>query len=66
MRTFFVVTIAVVMATSPAFSRKARHHRAKHPAAAAQTVKTNDGGGFKRHPDDVALDRKIGSICRGC
>jgi hypothetical protein len=61
-----VTIIATLMATSPAFSRKARHHRAKHPAAAARTVKTNDGGGIQRHPDDIALDRRIGSICRGC
>src|SRR5260221_5819355 len=35
---------------------------AKHQSA----TKANDRGGIERHPDDVALDRKIGSICRGC
>src|SRR5882762_8778667 len=35
-------------------------------AAKHQSATKLDPGGVERHPDDVALDRKIGSICRGC
>jgi hypothetical protein len=40
--------------------------RALRTAPNHQSATKADHGGVERHPDDVALDRKIGSICRGC
>jgi hypothetical protein len=54
------------MASSAAFARKASHHHSKRAAAKHQLTTKTDPGGIARHPDDVAVDRKIGSICRGC
>jgi hypothetical protein len=65
MRTLIAIMIAA-MATSSAFARKASHHHSKRAAPKQQSVTKADSGGVQRHPDDVALDRKIGSICRGC
>jgi hypothetical protein len=58
MRTLIAITIVALMATSSAFARK-------HSKRTAPTTKANHGG-VERHLYDVALDRKIGSICRGC
>jgi hypothetical protein len=58
--------IMVLMATSSAFARKASYHHSKRAAPKHQSAtKANDRGGIERHPDDVALDRKIGSILPG-
>jgi hypothetical protein len=57
--------IVMLMATSSAFARKAHHH-SNRAATKHQSATKSDRGGVKRHPDDIALDRKIGSICRGC
>jgi hypothetical protein len=66
-RTLVAIMIMVLMATSSAFARKASYHHSKRAAPKHQSAtKANDRGGIERHPDDVALDRKIGSICRGC
>jgi hypothetical protein len=68
MRALSLMTIVLaLMVTSSAFARKASHH-SKHAAVASkhQPAPKTDPGGVQRHPDDVALDRKIGSICRGC
>jgi hypothetical protein len=62
MRTLIAITIVALMATSPAFARK----HSKRTAPNHQLATKADHGGVERHPDDVALDRKIGSICRGC
>jgi hypothetical protein len=62
------MTIAVALMTSSSgFARQGSHH-SKHTVASKHqpAPKTNDRGGVERHPDDIALDRKIGSICRGC
>jgi hypothetical protein len=59
------IMIVVLMAASSAFARKASHHRHKRAAATHQSTRP-DPGRVQRHPEDVALDRKIGSICRGC
>ena len=60
-----IAVLIVVLAAAPVFARKATHHRYKRDAA--KNAPTNvDRGGTPRHPDDVALDRKIESICRGC
>jgi len=65
-RTLVAIMIMVRMATSSAFARKASHHHSKRATAAKhQLANKADGGGIERHPDDAALDRKIGSICRG-
>jgi len=58
--------LIVVLAAAPVLARKATHHRYRRDAAMNPTVTKVDRGGTPRHPDDVALDRKIGSICRGC
>jgi hypothetical protein len=31
-----------------------------------QSTTKTDPGGVARDPNDVALDRKIGNICKGC
>ena len=41
-------------------------HHSKRAAAKHQLTTKTGPGGVARHPDDVALDRKIGRICRGC
>jgi hypothetical protein len=68
MRVLTSMTILVaMMTTSPGFARKASHHFRHTMVSKHQpTPKTNERGGVERHPDDVALDRKIRSICRGC
>jgi hypothetical protein len=67
MRTLIAIFIVALMAGSTAFARKASHHHSKRAAAPKHQLMTKtDPGGVPRHPDDVALDRKIGSICRGC
>jgi hypothetical protein len=59
--------VMALMTASSAFARKAPHHRFKHSISSKhQPVSKADAGRVLRHPDDVALDRKIGSICRGC
>jgi len=66
MRTLVAILIVVLTATSSAFARKAsQHHSKRAPPNHHSTIKT-DPGGAARDPADVALDRKIGSICRGC
>jgi hypothetical protein len=60
------IMIVALMATSSAFARKTSHHHFRRSAPKQQSVTKADSGGVQRHPDDVALDRKIGSICRGC
>jgi hypothetical protein len=64
-RTLIAIIMVSLIATSTAFARKAPHHHSKRAPKHQLTTKT-DPGGVPRHPDDVALDRKIGSICRGC
>jgi hypothetical protein len=65
-RTLIAIIIASLVATSTAFARKASHHHFKRAAPKHQSATKTDPGDIARHPDDVALDRKIGSICRGC
>jgi hypothetical protein len=67
MRTLIAIMMVELMASSTAFARKASHHHLKRTAAPKHQLMTKtDPGGVARHPDDVALDRKIGRICRGC
>jgi hypothetical protein len=54
------------MATTSAFARKASQHHSKRSALNHHSTTKTDPGGVARDPADVALDRKIGSICRGC
>jgi hypothetical protein len=61
-----IAIIVVALASSTALARKASHHHSKRVAHKHQSITKADQGGAARHPDDVALDRKIGSICRGC
>ena len=61
-----VALLIVVIASAPVFARKATRHRHNRDGAKHTTIKRSDRGGTPRHPDDIALDRKIGSICRGC
>jgi hypothetical protein len=56
----------VLMATSSAFARKASQHHSKRAAPNHHSTTKTDPGGVARDPADVELDRKIGSICRGC
>jgi hypothetical protein len=62
----FMAILVILMAASSASARKASHH-SKHTLVSKHqpAPKTKHRGGVEQHPDDVALDRKIGSICRG-
>ena len=60
-RTLVTIIIMALLTMSNAFARKT-HDRPKRTAAA----KATDRGGIERHPDDVALDRQIKGICKGC
>jgi hypothetical protein len=67
MRALSLMTIVVaLMAASSASARKASHHSKHTMASKHRPAPKIDPGDVQRHPDDVALDRKIGSICRGC
>jgi hypothetical protein len=63
----FMAILVILMAAASASARNASHH-SKHAVVSKHqpAPMTKDRGGVERHPDDVALDRKIGSICRGC
>jgi hypothetical protein len=68
MRSLLLVVIAL-LAASPVSART--HHRAAKPAAAPTTeapaaVKSANVPEKDRDPEDIALDRKIKGICRGC
>jgi hypothetical protein len=65
-RRLIAIMTVLLMAIAPAYARKASHHHLKRTAPKHQSSAKTDQGGALRHPDDVALDRKIGSICRGC
>jgi hypothetical protein len=60
------IAMVALMATSSAFARKTSHHHFKRAAIDHQWATKPNPGGVERHPADVALDRKIGSICCGC
>jgi CspA family cold shock protein len=66
-RTLIAIMMVALMASSSAFARKASHHHSKRTATPKhQSATKTDPGGVARDPADVELDRKIGSICRGC
>jgi hypothetical protein len=65
-RTLIAILIVVLMATSSAFARKASQHHSKREAPNHPSATKSDPGGVARDPADIALDRKIGNICRGC
>jgi len=65
-RTLIATLLVILMATSSAFARKASQHHSKRAPPDHQSTNKTDPGGVARDPADVALDRKIGSICRGC
>jgi hypothetical protein len=65
-RTLIATVMVVLMATSSAFAGKASQHHSKRSALNDHSTTKIDPGGAARDPADVALDRKIGSICRGC
>jgi hypothetical protein len=66
MRRLITSLIVVLMATSSAFARKASQYHFKRAAPNHHSTTKTDPGGVARDPADVELDRKIGSICRGC
>jgi hypothetical protein len=66
MRRLITSLIVVLMATSSAFARKASQYHSKREAPNHNSTSKTDPGGVARDPTDVELDRKIGSICRGC
>jgi hypothetical protein len=65
-RTFFTIMAVALITTHAVFART--HHRARNktvPPAATQTEATSPAE-KNRDPADVALDRRIKGICRGC
>jgi hypothetical protein len=73
MRSLFVIML-IALAANPAASARARHRVPKAPAAtsvaktsaAPADAKPQNTPEKDRDPADVALDRKIKGICRGC
>ena len=66
MRTLIAIMMVALLANSSAFARKASQHHSKRVAPKHQSTTKTDPGGVARDPNDVALDRKIGNICKGC
>ena len=66
MRMLIAIMMVALLASSSAFARKASHHHSKRTAPNHQSAGKPNPGGVERDPADVELDRKIGSICRGC
>jgi hypothetical protein len=64
MRSLTAIIIIALVALSPAAGRSL--HRAAKPVSAAAAPKSENVPEQKRDPADVALDRKIKGICRGC
>jgi hypothetical protein len=69
MRSLLLLVVIALLAASPVSART--HHRAAKPAAAPTTeapaaVKSANVPEKDRDPEDIALDRKIKGICRGC
>jgi hypothetical protein len=58
--------MVALLANSSALARKASQHHSKRVAPKHQSTTKADPGDVARDLNDVALDRKIGSICRGC
>jgi hypothetical protein len=60
MRMLVAIAMVALLATSPAVARNASHHHLKRVTILKDrpTLKP-DQGGVGRHPDDIALDRKI-------
>jgi len=65
-RTLIAIMMVALLASSSAFARKASQHHSKRVAPKHQSTTKTDPGCVARDPNDVALDRKIGSICREC
>ncbi|KRQ17262.1 hypothetical protein AOQ71_03545 [Bradyrhizobium manausense] len=64
--TLCIAFIAALALNEPA---EARHHRQHaHPVASGtgEPNATKPAAGTPRDPADIALERKIKSICRGC
>src|SRR3981081_4064231 len=65
-RMLIAIMMVALLASSSAFARKASQHHSKRVAPKHQSTTKTDPGGVARDPNDVALDRKIGNICKGC
>jgi hypothetical protein len=61
-------TYAAARDRSHGHSRGHVRHSGANPAKTSQVSSSaiTPAGSDRRHPEDLALDRKIGSICRGC
>jgi len=78
MRKRIITTVILaVVAASPAFARgghghsshghSMHRHSARAPLPSGRPLKNADNSSTeKRDPEDVKLDQKIRSICRGC
>jgi len=58
------IMVVVLCATQTAAART--HRVPKISAPVAKKVGVTSSPEKNRHPEDVALDRKIKGICRGC
>jgi hypothetical protein len=66
MRTFLTIMVVTLCATTAVFART--HHRTPKRTVAAAATKTEATSPVEknRDPADVALDRRIKGICKGC
>lgn len=64
-RTFLTILV-VALFTSPAVYAWTHHRTLKRSAPAATTTEVGSPPEKNRDPADVALDRQIKGICRGC
>jgi len=65
-RTFLTIMMVALFTTHAVFART--HHRAPKRTASGATIttETTSPPEKNRDPADVALDRQIKGICRGC
>jgi len=58
--------VALLASSFSLRNARASQHHSKRVAPKHQSTTKTDPGGVARDPNDVALDRKIGNICKGC
>jgi hypothetical protein len=61
-----VLIAAAALCATDAEAARARHNRVSRPPTPAATAPAKNVPEKNRDPADVALDRRIKGICRGC
>jgi hypothetical protein len=61
-----LMVIVLALCATQAVVARTHRHASKSTAPAVAKIGANIPPEKNRHPEDVALDRKIKGICRGC